>query len=117
MERRGAKYLNGRMKFRGATLAMQAALKNTILPVAGIGHSQGCQILANLMIITNAPNTWSNQAVCWKKWLAFCAADHFDPLTANEPALLRYVGWLYAEGVISGTSLCGYLSAVFTAFC
>jgi hypothetical protein len=95
---------------------MQAALKNTILRVAGVGHSNGGQVLANLMTLTHAPNTWRNQAVGWKKWLAFCTADRCNPLAAAEPALLRYVGWLYAEGRISGTSLRGCLSAVFTAY-
>ncbi len=99
-----------------SAIGMQKTLQTTILRVAGTGHSNGGQVLADLIALTHAPNSWRNQAVGWKKWQVFCQTDQTNPMSADEPALLRYIGWLYSEGRISGASLRGYLSSVFSAY-
>jgi hypothetical protein len=97
-------------------IGMQKTLQATILRVAGGGHSNCGQVLANLIALTHAPNSWRNQAVGWKKWQSFCDIDQINPLHADVPAILRYIGWLYAEGCISGSSLRGYVSTIFPVY-
>jgi hypothetical protein len=87
---------------------MQAALKNTILRVASVGHSNGGQVLATLMTLAHAPNTWRNQAVGWKKWVAFCAADRCNPLAlTSRPSYATWSGStpkVASQGVVTRIS-------------
>lgn len=50
-----------------------------------------------------------------EKWLTVFALDGIDPLSGNEPSILRYVGFLLSEKEIAGNALRNYMSSVTTA--
>lgn len=92
-----------------------ATLQRSVRTSAPESHTGGGAVIAAMMPLTGASNTWRSCTVMWDKWLLFCSTDSIEPLTGSESSFLHYLCWLLESNTISGLSVCNYLSAVDTA--
>lgn len=95
--------------------SLATTLQNSVLKIAGAGHTNAGNTISQLMPLSRAANTWRTKETLWKKWLDFCNDERINPLSGNEGTLLLYLGWLFDNGSVSGSSVRQYLSAVTTA--